>query len=182
MTDVFNADTDTDCVILLIMTTDTDTALRLRGVCEMSVVTWPDQLTILTRWPRLHSHQPHPPPTPAAHFRPWPNLKWKTQTNFPWPSLTLLFCRSSNIHLGKHHHTVTISADVIGDHPLVLAWAQSLARAASSDSREPQSSNLSRLPATVRGRSSVSDHKGKFQTLSSNWHPQMITLSANRFH
>lgn len=65
VTDVFSADTDTDCVILLIMPGDTDTAPS--PGCLMSVVTGPDQLTtltltrchsIITRRPAgLHSHQ-----------------------------------------------------------------------------------------------------------------------------
>ena len=119
MTDVFNADTDTDCVILLIMTTDTDTALCLRGVCEMSVVTLPDQLTILTRWPKLHSHQPHPPLTPAAHFRPGPILKLLDRQKI-WPDRALHCC---TVGLVLFRKTQINSADVIGDHPLVLAWA-----------------------------------------------------------
>lgn len=163
--------------LIVIMTTDTDTA-KSRGCLWDVCSNLPDQLTILTRWPKLHSHQPHPPLTPAAHFRPGPILKLLDRQKI-WPDRALHCC---TVGLVLFRKTQINSADVIGDHPLVLAWAQSLARAASSDSREPQSSNLSRLPATVRGRSSVSDHRGKFQTLSSNWHPQMITLSANRFH
>ena len=148
----------------------------------MSVVTWPDQLTILTRWPRLHSHhQPHPPPTPAAHFRPGQILKLldrhKVCPDRAWHccAVGLVLFRKTQIN----------SPDVIGDHPLVLAWARdpgpsSLLRLSWASILKPQLVNSHR-PRPVP---SVSDHHrgGKFQATSSNWHPQMISLSANRFH